>query len=185
MDQGRLESREVGKKTAFGRLTPKQQGAVNAANDVLRKTHNFYSGFSVGAALVVPENNGTFIAGTNFENAAYGSTICAERAAVLRANAEGHRNFEGIAIVARNRDQNAAMAKPCGSCRQVLWELAGLCNRDLYVVLSTEDESTFILSTIGELLPLAFGPNSIRSETGDFHEIDEYREKWAKAGGTS
>lgn len=174
MNQGRLQSRTVGDEVTLGQLTDRQQNAMKAALNVLERAHNFYSGFSVGAALVVAKS-GTLITGANFENAAYGSTICAERAAVLRANSEGHRDFEGIAIAARDKDQNAAMPSPCGSCRQVLWELAGLCNRDLYVVLSTEDENRLIRTTVGELLPLAFGPTSIS------REMDEYRERWAKA----
>ena len=116
-----------------------------------------YSRFSVGAALI--SASGDIITGTNFENAAHGSTICAERAAVLRANSMGVRKFTGIAIIARRAESDTTqVAAPCGSCRQVLYEVSQISGYNLDVILSTTKKDKIIITTIEDLLPLAFGP---------------------------
>ncbi len=75
-----------------------------------------YSKFAVGAALLT--KSGKFFAGCNVENASLGLTICAERSAVAAAVAEGHADFEAIAVVT----DSAEPTLPCGACRQVLAE---------------------------------------------------------------
>ena len=70
-----------------------------------------YSKFSVGAALECTD--GTVFTGCNVENAALGSTICAERTAICKAVSEGHRDFKRIAIWGDG--ENYCM--PCGACR--------------------------------------------------------------------
>jgi cytidine deaminase len=78
-----------------------------------------YSRFKVGAALLTVE--GEIITGCNIESATFGLTLCAERIAVFKAVSEGFRNFSAIAVVANS----GKVSTPCGSCRQVLWELCG------------------------------------------------------------
>lgn len=78
-----------------------------------------YSHFPVGAALLC--RDGAVFTGCNVENAAYGSTICAERTALLKAISEGHReDWQTIAIAGQGEDY----CWPCGSCRQMLYEFA-------------------------------------------------------------
>ena len=77
-----------------------------------------YSRFRVGAALECAD--GTVYTGCNVENAAYGSSICAERTAIFKAVSEGHRDFVRIVIAGRSEDY----CVPCGSCRQVMMEFA-------------------------------------------------------------
>jgi cytidine deaminase len=124
MEDGKGPHGSVGRIIKYDRLTSLQQQALEQALTVLDNAYNPYSGFSVGATLISAD--GRLITGTNFENAAYGSTICAERAAVLQANSMGVRHFTGIAIIARGKNRKATnkVTAPCGSCRQVLWELA-------------------------------------------------------------
>lgn len=75
-----------------------------------------YSGYAVGAALATP-SWATF-AGCNVENASYGATICAERAAVLAMVAGEERTWKALAVATRDG------ATPCGACLQVLAEFA-------------------------------------------------------------
>lgn len=148
------------KNTAYNDLTALQQSALDEATRMLDRAYDPYSRFAVGACLYTPD--GQLVGGANFANAAYGDTICAERAAVLRANAMGLREFQGIAIIARGDIDTTVVTAPCGSCRQVLYEVSQLSNTDLQVVLSTTKKDTIVVTAISELLPLGFGPKDLR-----------------------
>jgi cytidine deaminase len=122
--------------------------------------YNPYSRFYVGACLIMDGAN--LIAGANVENAAYGSTICAERAAIMHANALGLRCATDIVIVARGRNfPTTNITAPCGACRQMLFELAQVSGCDMGVFMATTHLDKIMVATISELLPLAFGPVDI------------------------
>jgi cytidine deaminase len=130
---------------------------IEAAVRAMDTAYSPYSGFSVGAALLT--TGGDIITGSNVENAAYGSTICAERAALLRANAMGHRAFTAIAVIARGRDgPTLTVTAPCGACRQMLFEASCVGRQDFEVILASTGREKIIVTTINELLPLPFGP---------------------------
>ena len=97
---------------------------VELAFTMLERSYVPYSGFPVGAALECAD--GTVFTGCNVENAAYGSTICAERTALVKAVSEGHRDdFVKLAVVGNCTDY----CGPCGACRQMLYEFE-MCIRD-------------------------------------------------------
>ena len=81
-----------------------------------------YSGFHVGAALRLAD--GTVVCGSNQENAAYPSGLCAERTAIFAASAQRPemRCYGALAIVGRDSEGRLTEASPCGACRQVLLE---------------------------------------------------------------
>lgn len=117
-----------------------------AARAARRRAHAPYSGFKVGAAVLA--GSGRIYAGANVENASYGLTICAERAAVCAAIAAGERRLRAVLIAA------PGAATPCGACRQVLAEFAG---PDCQVYLAAPAGRTAPRQLrLGELLPLAF-----------------------------
>ncbi len=102
-----------------------------------------YSGFRVGAAILAPGHTpqeDQIFTGANFENAAYGSTICAERSAVAKMISGGQKNIKAIAIVS---DSNEPVP-PCGACLQVISEFGAsadilLCGRDGLIECHTLD----------------------------------------------
>ena len=111
-----------------------------------------YSGFPVGAALLC--RDGTVFTGCNVENAAFGSTICAERTALLKAVSEGHReDWVAIAIAGRGGDY----CWPCGACRQMLYEFAPELR-----VIAARGDGEFQTVSLSQLLPHGFGPLSLQ-----------------------
>ena len=124
---------------------------VDHAFAMLERSYAPYSHFPVGAALECAD--GTVFTGCNVENAAYGSTICAERTAVVKAVSEGHRDdFVRIAIVGRSEDY----CWPCGSCRQVLFEFAP----DLECLIARGD-GDYVKLPLRELLSHGFSPKAL------------------------
>lgn len=127
------------KRSEWGELIAAAQAA--AAN-----AHAPYSQLRVGAAL--QGQSGRIYSGCNVENSSFGLTICAERAALCGAVADGERSFRRLAIYTRD----AGPLSPCGACRQALVEFC----RDLPIlsVGRADLEREFALA---DLLPEAFG----------------------------
>ncbi len=126
-----------------------KQSLIDLANEARRRAYVPYSNYAVGAALRT--KTGRLFIGVNVENAAYPTTICAERVAVFKAVSEGEREFEVIAVVTDNG------GSPCGSCRQVLAEF-GL---DTIVLIADGQGRLIKQITVKELLPEAFTPESL------------------------
>ena len=111
-----------------------------------------YSHFPVGAALLCED--GRVFTGCNVENAAYGSTICAERTALVKAVSEGCREgWLTIAIAGTGEDY----CWPCGACRQMLYEFAPRLR-----VLAARRDGSFAEMELSQLLPRGFGPQSLQ-----------------------
>ena len=89
-----------------------------AAREVLTHAYAPYSKFHVGAAVLT--NSGAIYSGCNVENASYGLTICAERAAIATGVAAEGPSLRIRAVVVFNG--NDAPCSPCGACRQVIFE---------------------------------------------------------------
>ena len=97
------------------------------ADAVAARAYAPYSRFRVGAA--VRDADGAVFVGCNVENASYGLTICAERAAIFAALAAGARRPLGRLALTCLDAAGANGCTPCGACRQILWELAGDIDR--------------------------------------------------------
>lgn len=123
---------------------------IERARLATKQAYAPYSGFRVGAAALT--DDGDIVLGCNIENAAYSPTVCAERVAVFSARAQGKGKVVAVAIVT----PSGAMCAPCGTCRQVLWELA----RDADIVLE-DGKGGSIVERVEALLPRAFGPEDL------------------------
>jgi homotetrameric cytidine deaminase len=97
---------------------PALEDLLEQARQAAHHSYSPYSGFQVGAALKL--TNGAIVTGTNVENSSYGLTLCAERAALVRAVSQfgPQIRIEAAAIA----NLNNAPSPPCGACRQVLAE---------------------------------------------------------------
>ena len=125
---------------------------ADLAYAMLSRSYVPYSKFPVGAALLCAD--GSVFTGCNIENAAYGSTICAERTALVKAVSEGHRDdFVRLAVVGESADY----CWPCGACRQMLYEFAPGIR-----VLAARGDGECKMVPLAELLPHGFGPRSLR-----------------------
>jgi cytidine deaminase len=122
---------------------------VAAARAVQLRAYAPYSQFHVGCALEAED--GTVYVGCNVENASYGLTICAERAAVCAAVSAGVQRFRR-AVVVSDIDPPAA---PCGACRQVLAEFGPR------LLVEAVGPAGSVSWTMAELLPSAFGKEQL------------------------
>jgi cytidine deaminase len=123
---------------------------VSAARAAQQQAYAPYSRFRVGAAL--ESDDGRIFAGCNVENASYGLTICAERAAVFTAVAAGARRFRRVLVVS-DSDPPAA---PCGACRQVLAEFGP------ELPVTAVGPSGTVSWTMAQLLPAAFSKDQLQ-----------------------
>lgn len=123
---------------------------IDLAIEARRRAYAPYSNYSVGAALRT--RSGRLFTGCNIENAAYPTSMCAERVAVYKAVSEGEREFEVIAVATSNG------GTPCGGCRQALAEF-GL---DTLVLVADTQGRLVQKTTVAELLPGAFTPEKLQ-----------------------
>ena len=122
---------------------------IDLALEARKKAYCPYSGYPVGAALLT--KGGAVYLGANIENAAYGSTICAERTAIFQAVLDGAREFERIIVATRDG------GSPCGSCRQVMAEFS----LDMIVTFVNEAGEVTAEGTVLDILPHAFTPKNL------------------------
>lgn len=134
---------------------------IEAAKEATKNAYVPYSGFSVGAAVLL--ENGKIISGNNQENAAYPSGLCAERTAVFFANAS-HPDQKVIAIAIAawyNGQFTNDVITPCGGCRQVLLETENRFKAPMKILMYGNNE-VYVLRSAKDLLPLSFGDEMLK-----------------------
>lgn len=129
---------------------------IAAARKAMDNAYAPYSRFAVGAAVRLTD--GEIILGTNFENASYGLSLCAETVALAAANAQG-RLGDVVAIAVVGGD--AGPVTPCGRCRQILNEAEQVAGRAIAIYCASAKGDSVVTHSIAELLPFAFGPNDL------------------------
>lgn len=123
---------------------------LNAAQEVRARAYAPYSGYAVGAAVDV--GDGVIFTGANVENASYPLGTCAERTAISQAVSAGYRMITAVAVAGPPE----LATSPCGACRQIIREFG----TDIPVTFTVPKGSQTM--TIGELLPLSFGPANLQ-----------------------
>ena len=125
-----------------------KDSAVKEAIKMRKRAVATYSNYTVGAAIVT--ETGDIIGGCNVESSSYGLTCCAERIAIYNALSAGHKKFSVLAVATDNG------GKPCGACRQVIWDICG----DIKIHIA-DGYGNFLETTSLDLLPDAFGENML------------------------
>jgi len=125
---------------------------IDLATEARRRAYAPYSNYQVGSALRT--KSGRVFTGSNGENAASPTGMCAERVAVFKAVSEGEREFEVLAVVTSNG------GSPCGGCRQVLAEF-GL---DTLVLIADGHGQLVQETTVAGLLPGAFTTRDLQAK---------------------
>ncbi len=126
-----------------------------AARKAAEGAYAVYSGYCVGAAVRL--EGGEVVTGSNQENVAYPSGICAERAALWAAGAmHPGEAVEALALVARSGGEEVDRVSPCGGCRQVMIESEARGGRPMRVLLSGREETVELASAL-DLMPLWAG----------------------------
>ncbi|MGC1244287.1 MAG: cytidine deaminase [Chryseosolibacter sp.] len=141
---------------------------AHKAKDAANHAYAPYSKFHVGAAVLL--ESGTIVTGTNQENAAYPSGMCAERVALFSAMAQHPEAvISKIAIVAKRKGgKELTPATPCGACRQVMLEFEMRQEKPFEVIMQNEDHKWVKASSARSLLPFSFTKASL-----DHHHAHE------------
>ncbi len=123
---------------------------IETALQAQKRAYCPYSRYPVGAAVLT--ETGRVFAGCNVENASYGLAMCAERVAIYHAIAGGHDAIKAVCVV-------GAAARPCGACRQVMFEFSSK-DTALYLVdlHPATGRRSVLKTTVFKLLPMAFDP---------------------------
>ena len=122
---------------------------LEAAAEAAERSYSPYSSFRVGAAVLAAD--GTVYTGANVENAAYGSSVCAEAAAISSAVNAGVRKIDVVAAVCLDGE----FCSPCGNCRQLMQEFF------VETVVLHEPDGASVAVPLSDLLPMSFGPEAL------------------------
>lgn len=144
------------KVCSYDEFSPADKEVVDAAREATANSYAVYSKFNVGAAVRLEGD--VIVKGSNQENAAYPSGLCAERTTLFWANSQyPHKAVLTLAIAARTDKGELAMPiPPCGACRQVILETEKRYGRPIRIILFGTKESYLIEDGIKALMPLTF-----------------------------
>ena len=137
-------------------LPVEDREVIDAARRATANSYAIYSHFNVGAAVRL--DDGTIVCGTNQENAAYPSGLCAERTTLFWANSQYPDNSVTLLAIAA-RTEHGELERPippCGACRQVMLETEKRYNRPMKIILFGTKECYVLDDGVKALLPLSF-----------------------------
>ena len=138
-------------------LSEDLQILLKKAREALKSSYSPYSGFQVGAALKL--STGEIVLGSNQENAAYPSGLCAERVAFFAIGAAGKAGLIRTVAIRARTDSRTVKRPPtsCGDCRQVMLEFEGQAGQPITVLCQGEEGAVLRVEGIaGGLIPFPF-----------------------------
>ena len=140
----------------FNELSSVEQNLINEAKQILKTSYSSYSGFSVGASVMFEDQ--TSVEGSNQENVAFPSGLCAERVALFYARSKfPDKRIDTIAISAQSKDfEINDYISPCGACRQVMAEYEEKQKSKIRILLHSPNDSVLISNSVEDLLPFVF-----------------------------
>ena len=152
----------VTRHTTTDTLSNKDKALWALAQKACNDAYAPYSGFFVGAAIRL--NNGKIVTGTNQENVAYPSGLCAERVAIFSASSQyPDIPIDSIAVTAKTeRFELTEPLAPCGACRQVMSEYEQLHHKPIRLLFSGGNQSILVAENIKTLLPFSFHANGLK-----------------------
>ncbi|HOW30350.1 MAG TPA: cytidine deaminase [Bacteroidales bacterium] len=132
------------------------------AVDATKTAYAPYSAFNVGAAVRL--SGGRIFTGSNQENSAYPSGICAERVAIFAASSQCPGDaIEAIAIAASTQNfELKNPVTPCGACRQVMAEYQNLSGKPIRIIMKGMSGKVWLVNGVENLLPLMFHAESLK-----------------------
>lgn len=143
-------------------MTRRRTELMKAARKAMAHAHCPYSRFAVGAAVRLTD--GTVVTGSNFENASYGLSLCAETVALASVNAQGRlADVEAIAMSGGTVGETGIISghdvvTPCGRCRQIISEAEQAAGRTISIYCTSAEDDRVEKYSLAELLPHAFTP---------------------------
>lgn len=149
------------KLCAYEELTEQDRLLIDAAKLATERSYAPYSHFHVGAAVLLADGN--IVTGTNQENAAYPSGLCAERTTLFYASS-AHPNTAVVTLAIAAYTDGAftrTPIAPCGACRQVMLEVENRHQHPIRTLLYGTEGIYLIEGGTRELLPLTFDASSM------------------------
>ena len=140
----------------FSEIEKKDQELIVNAKKAFESAYAPYSGFMVGASILL--ENGEIINGSNQENVAYPSGLCAERVAMFYVGArfpDVKINTIAVSVYSKDFEINDVIS-PCGACRQVMAEYEEKQQKPIRVILHSPNEEVLIANKVQDLLPFMF-----------------------------
>ncbi len=150
--------------SSLDELSSKDKELVLRAREVSKTAYAPYSQFYVGAAIRLASNE--IVEGSNQENMAYPSGMCAERVAIYYANSHhSDQKIESIAVTAfaKKFDVNHPVS-PCGACRQSMAEYELKQNQPIRLIMTGESGEIYIAESIETVLPFMFNEIELKNE---------------------
>jgi cytidine deaminase len=141
-------------------LTHEEAELVNSAKKALKNAYAPYSNFQVGSAVLL--ENGTVVKGSNQENAAYPSGLCAERVAIFSAGANHpNKEIKMVAIAAKPAaGEDYVEASSCGNCRQAMMEYQSK-QKGVIRLLFVRPNDEILITSVSDLLPFGFSSSDL------------------------
>jgi cytidine deaminase len=153
---------EIEEYTHYLELNLEEQKLIESAMEAAKNAYAPYSKFSVGSALLL--NDGTIVTGSNQENVAYPSGLCAERTAMFWAGANHpDKHIVTLAIFAQSEDFVVEKpVYPCGSCRQVMSEYESIGKHPMRILMSSATGKVHAVNGLINILPVAFDADNLK-----------------------